>query len=91
MAALACDIVTPTKKLFSAENVSMVIVPGVEGEMGFLYGHVPLVSALADGTARLQFEKEEKEKKFSIKGGYVQVTGKKVIVLADSAEEITEE
>ena len=53
MAKLICDIVTPAAKLYSDEAY-MVVVPGVEGEMGFLHGHVPLVSALADSELEAQ-------------------------------------
>ena len=63
----------------------MVVVPGVEGEMGFLQGHVPLVSVLADGVARIQNEKDGETQRFALQGGYVEVTGKKVIILADRA------
>ena len=48
MTKFACDIVTPEAKFYSDE-VHFVVVPGSEGEMGFLYDHVPLVSTLADG------------------------------------------
>ena len=64
MAGLACDIVTPAAKLFS-NDAYMVVVPGVEGEMGFLQGHVPLVSTLADGIVRVQLEQNGEAKKFA--------------------------
>ena len=44
MASFKCDIVTPAEKLLTTE-AEMVVVPGVEGEMGFLAGLAPLVSA----------------------------------------------
>ncbi len=88
MAKLACDIVTPEAKLYTADEVQFVAVPGSEGEMGFLYGHVPLVSTLADGNVRVQEEDGGPFRTFAIEGGYVQVTGKKVIILADKAEEL---
>ncbi|MEG0072254.1 MAG: ATP synthase F1 subunit epsilon [Raoultibacter sp.] len=84
MSQLACDIVTPEAKLFSAE-VYTVIVPGIEGEMGFLPGHAPLVSALADGVVRIRKEAGVDMQRFALQGGYVEVTGSKVIVLADRA------
>ncbi|MEG2850426.1 MAG: ATP synthase F1 subunit epsilon [Raoultibacter sp.] len=84
MSQLACDIVTPEAQLFSAE-VYMVIVPGIEGEMGFLPGHAPLVSALADGVASIRTEAGGAQQRFALQGGYVEVTGSKVIVLADRA------
>jgi len=84
MAGLVCDIVTPESKLFS-DDAYMVVVPGVEGEMGFLEGHVPLVSPLADGFVRLTKENGGEATKFALQGGYCEVTGEKVIVLADRA------
>ena len=84
MAGLVCDIVTPAAKLYS-NDAYMVVVPGVEGEMGFLQGHVPLVSVLADGVVRIQIENGGETKRFALQGGYVQVTGQKVIILADRA------
>ncbi|MEG2948228.1 MAG: ATP synthase F1 subunit epsilon [Raoultibacter sp.] len=84
MSQLACDIVTPQAKLFS-EDVYTVIVPGIEGEMGFLEGHAPLVSALSDGVVRLRTEAGADMRSFALQGGYVEVTGEKVIVLADRA------
>lgn len=84
MAGLVCDIVTPQALLYS-DDAYLVVVPGVEGEMGFLQGHVPLVSVLADGVARVQSEKDGDVKHFALQGGYVEVTGEKVIILADRA------
>lgn len=84
MSKLVCDIVTPEAKLFS-EEAYMVVVPGVEGEMGFLPDHEPLVSVLMDGVARIQPEKDGEIQNFALQGGYVEVTGAKVIILADRA------
>ena len=83
MAGLVCDIVTRESKLFSGD-ATMVVVPGVEGSMGFLQGHEPLVSPLADGVVRAVGENNA-ESVYVCQGGYVQVTGEKVIVLADRA------
>ena len=73
-----CDIVTPAEKLAACE-VEMVVVPGVEGEMGFLAGHAPLVSVLADGEIRLTPAEGGPVQRYEVKGGYVQVTDDKVI------------
>lgn len=83
MAGLVCDIVTPSAKLYS-DSCREVVVPGVNGSMGFLQGHVPLVSPLADGLVRV-IKDDGSETQFDCSGGYVQVTGGKVIVLADKA------
>jgi F-type H+-transporting ATPase subunit epsilon len=84
MAGLVCDIVTPQARLFSGE-ATMVAVPGVEGSMGFLKGDVPLVSPLADGMVRIEGDTPGDAKSFVCQGGYVEVTGEKVIVLANRA------
>ena len=86
MSKIACDIVTPEAKFYSGD-VYCVVVPGSEGEMGFLCNHAPIVSTLADGVVRVQEENGGPHREFAIEGGYVQVDGKKVIVLADKAEE----
>lgn len=81
---LQCDIVTPERKLASLET-SMVVVPAIDGEMGILSKHVPIVSVLGHGDVRCTLENNEVEH-YAIDGGYVQVTNEdKVIVLADNA------
>lgn len=89
MSTLTCDIVTPAKKLFT-EDCYMVVVPGVEGEMGFLEDHAPLVSTLSDGIVRVLSDASTVMHRYALQGGYVQVTGKKVIVLADRAVPVDE-
>ena len=86
MAKFTCDIVTPDAKCYTGE-AHFVVVPGTEGEMGFLFGHVPLVSTLSDGIVRVQEDEGGSFKEFAVEGGYVQVSGTKVIILADKAEQ----
>lgn len=89
MAGFMCDIVTPVAKLVS-EEAEFVVVPGVEGEMGFLRGHAPLVSVLADGVARVTGASDKEVRHYALQGGYVEVTDDKVIVLADRALPVAE-
>ncbi|WP_225748808.1 ATP synthase F1 subunit epsilon [Paraeggerthella sp. Marseille-Q4926] len=89
MAGFMCDIVTPVAKLVS-EEAEFVVVPGVEGEMGFLRGHAPLVSVLADGVARVTGASDKEVRRYALQGGYVEVTDDKVIVLADRALPVAE-
>ena len=89
MPNLICDIVTPEVTLAS-EEAYMVIVPGSEGEMGFLSGHEPLVAVLFEGTVRVHKEKDGEAIGYVVQGGYVEVTGQKVIVLADRACSVSE-
>lgn len=90
MATLVCDIVTPEKQELS-EECYMVAVPGSAGSMGFMPGHAPLLSTLADGEVRIFSDSSTLVHRYACQGGYVQVTGEKVIILADrvvSAEDI---
>jgi F-type H+-transporting ATPase subunit epsilon len=77
------DIVTPERELFTGE-VDSVLAPGVEGQLGVLPRHVPLITVLEDGL--LVARREDTELTFAIHGGYMQVLGDRVIVLADVAE-----
>ena len=83
MAGFMCDIVTLRARLVS-EEATLVVVPGVEGEMGFLAGHAPLVSVLADGEVRMSAADGE-VRRYALQGGYVEVGDGKVIILADRA------
>jgi F-type H+-transporting ATPase subunit epsilon len=80
---LRCDIITPEKIVYSGE-VDMVIAPGIEGELGILPLHIPLISVLKVGELRLKIGK--KQEHMALAGGYLEVREDKVIVLADSAE-----
>jgi F-type H+-transporting ATPase subunit epsilon len=62
----------------------MVVAPTIDGEIGILPLHAPLVSALKPGEIRVMFG-DDKVEWFAIAGGYIQVHEDKVIVLADQA------
>ncbi len=80
--AIQLDIVTPEAKIFSDE-VDAVVIPGIEGEMGVLPQHAPLVTTLAPG--ELRYTKGTKEEELAIGQGFVEVTSAKVAVLTDMA------
>lgn len=75
------DIITPDSKLFSGE-VSSIILPGIDGDLGVLNNHAPLITALKEGSISVTTEKGETET-FETKGGIVEVLNNKVIVLAE--------
>lgn len=82
---LSCDIVTPERQLFSADS-TFVAAPAIDGEMGVLPGHVPMVALLGSGEVRVTLAEGGEVEHFAISGGYIQVQGdNKVIVLADRA------
>jgi F-type H+-transporting ATPase subunit epsilon len=77
------EIVTPEHVVFSKE-VDSLTVRGVEGEFGVLKGHIPLVTLLQVAPVVAKIGKEETY--IAVHGGFIEVQGDKVIVLAESAE-----
>jgi F-type H+-transporting ATPase subunit epsilon len=80
---LQLEIVSPERRAFTDE-VDMVIVPGIDGQLGILPHHTPLISAL--GIGELRIKKAGTEQSMLISGGFVEVRPDKVIVMADLAE-----
>jgi len=81
-ATLKLEIVTPDAKVFS-EDVDMVTLPGVEGEMGIYPQHVPLLTQIVAG--EIIARKEGQDYFLAIGEGFVEVTGDHVSILADMA------
>ncbi|WP_226664018.1 F0F1 ATP synthase subunit epsilon [Microbulbifer aggregans] len=79
-----CDIVSAEESLFSG-LVKMVIVSGVEGELGISYGHAQLLTALKPGPVRIIKDGGEEEVLF-LSGGYAEIQPNMVTILADIAE-----
>lgn len=75
------EIITPDKKLFEAD-IKSVTLPGIDGSLGILDKHAPLISALKKGTITIT-DKASAKHNFNINGGVVEVLNNKVIVLAD--------
>jgi F-type H+-transporting ATPase subunit epsilon len=82
MAKLLLEIVTPEAKTFS-DDVDMVVLPGVEGELGILPMHVPLMTRLLPGEVRIT--QGEKQIELVVGTGFVEVTQTKVSILTDMA------
>ncbi|MDO8848135.1 MAG: ATP synthase F1 subunit epsilon [Coriobacteriia bacterium] len=82
---LLCEIVTPEKIVYTNE-VEMVVAPTLDGEVGILPLHAPLVTVLRPGELRVRYNDGKDVEWFAVSGGYLQVYNDKVIVLADAAE-----
>ena len=87
MAKLLLEIVTPEAKSFSGE-VDMVVLPGVEGELGILPMHVPLMTQLLPGEVRIL--QGGKETDLVVGTGFVEVSQTHVSILTDMAMADTE-
>lgn len=81
------NIITPEKKLFEDEHVVSIVVPTVNGEMGVLTGHHPVVAQLTLGAIKISLSNETEQLIF-IGSGYLEVNNNQATILADQAENI---
>ena len=84
---LLLEIVTPERLAYS-DTVDSVQLPGIEGELGVLPHHAPLVSML--GVGELRIRKGGAEESFAIVGGFLQVRPDRVVVMAETADMASE-
>jgi len=82
MATLRLEIVTPEAKIYS-DDVEMVTLPGIEGEMGIYPLHVPLMTQVAAG--EVVALKSGQDLHLAVGEGFVQITGDRVAVMTDMA------
>ena len=78
-----CDIVSAEEGIFSG-RVEMLIATGILGELGIVYGHAPLLTALKPGPVRVIKDNGEEEI-FYVSGGFLEVQPTVISVLADTA------
>jgi F-type H+-transporting ATPase subunit epsilon len=83
-ATIKLEIVTPEAKVFS-DDVEMVTLTGIDGEMGILPQHMPLMTQLMAGEIIAQ--KNGEDIYLAVGDGFVQVTGERVAVITDMAIE----
>ncbi|MGB9721105.1 MAG: F0F1 ATP synthase subunit epsilon [bacterium] len=81
------EIVTPERLVYS-QDIDVLTVPTVQGEISILAKHVPLVSIISPG--EIKIKKDGEIEYIAITGGFVQVLPHKVIILADAAERAEE-
>ena len=86
MAELECVVATPEGPIFDGQ-VRSVVVPAFDGELGIFPLHAPLVAALGCGELRLDTASDGKQS-YYLAGGFVQVLGGRVTVLATEAESV---
>jgi F-type H+-transporting ATPase subunit epsilon len=82
MNTLQLDIVTPEARTFSG-SVQMVVVPGVDGELGILPDHMPLMTQLVPG--ELRYTTSEGEVVLAVGEGFLEVLPDRISVLTDMA------
>jgi F-type H+-transporting ATPase subunit epsilon len=77
------EVVTPERMLLS-EEVDEVTIPGSEGYLGILPGHLPLLTTIGVGV--LSYHQGGRKHSFAVSGGFAEVLGDRVIVLAETVE-----
>ncbi len=80
---LHVEVVTAEQELYSGE-ADMVSAPGVVGRLGVLPEHAPLITVLSPGALRITLGGAEET--LFVSGGFLEVSGDTVTVLADAAE-----
>ena len=88
---LQLSIVTP-ERLVLDEDVDQVNVPGVEGDLGILYDHAPILTTMRPGRFSYELigEKGRETIHMVVSGGYLEVRDNRVIVLAEAVEFLDE-
>ncbi|HEY86552.1 MAG TPA: F0F1 ATP synthase subunit epsilon [Dehalococcoidia bacterium] len=87
MASIKLDIVTAERVVFS-DDVDVIVAPGIDGQLGILPRHAPLMTMLEPGELRVR--KDGEEFSLAVSGGFLEVRPDRVIVLADAAERVEE-
>jgi F-type H+-transporting ATPase subunit epsilon len=88
MSRLRCQILTAERTVFDGD-VEMVVAPGIEGQLGILPNHAPLITALTYG--ELIIHRADQEDEFiAIGGGFMEAGPDHVTILADAAERAEE-
>ena len=72
MADLHFELVTP-ERLVRADEVHMVVVPGVEGEFGVMAGHAPFMTTLKDGELKVYKTAGGAPESITVSGGFAEV------------------
>ncbi len=87
MPTMRLEIITAERQVF-ADEVNLVVAPGIEGELGILPHHAPLMTILKPG--ELLIRKDNEEIYMAVSGGFLEVGPEKVIILADACERAEE-
>ena len=91
MAPMRLEIITAEREVF-ADDVDIVVAPGVEGQLGILPHHAPLMTGLQPG--EILIRKAGEPSYLAVSGGFMEVMANKVTILAEAceySEEISEE
>lgn len=75
------EIIKPEQNVYDGEATS-VVLPGLDGSLGILNNHAPLITTLQEGVIQVKTE-DGKALAFEVKGGTVEMLNNKLTVLAE--------
>jgi F-type H+-transporting ATPase subunit epsilon len=81
---MTVEVVTPERVVYSGQ-ASMVIARGVQGDLGIMANHMPMVTPLKIAPVQIKVE-GDKVVRMAVSGGFMEVRGDKVTILAETAE-----
>jgi F-type H+-transporting ATPase subunit epsilon len=84
---IRCEIVSQDRMVYEGD-VDIVVLPGMEGEMGVLPLHAPVLTTLKFGLIKIRVKNEEQV--FTVAGGVAEIQPEIVTILADAAENVQE-
>ena len=87
MSPFRLEIVT-AERLVYEDDIDVLVAPGIDGELGVLPSHAPLLTVLQPG--EILIRKDGDENFLAVSGGFMEVLGNKVRILADAAEHAEE-
>ncbi|PKB82480.1 MAG: ATP synthase F1 subunit epsilon [SAR202 cluster bacterium Io17-Chloro-G9] len=83
MVSMRLEIITAERQVY-ADDVELVVAPGIEGQLGILAHHAPLMTALQPGEVLIR--KDGEDTYLAVTGGFMEVIGNTVTILADACE-----
>ncbi|EST55311.1 F0F1 ATP synthase subunit epsilon [Brevibacillus panacihumi W25] len=84
MSKMTVEVVTPERVVYSGQ-AQMVIARGVQGDLGILPNHMPMVTPLKTAPVQIKVEGDQ-TLRMAVSGGFMEVRGDKVTILAETAE-----
>ena len=85
---LQVEIITPQGVVLELDDADHVLLPGVDGELGILPGHIFMVSSLTIG--QIEIDRPDGSIHLSTSGGFAEVASDRIAVLAEAAEKAEE-
>lgn len=88
MNVIHCKLLTPNHVIFD-QNILTCTLPGIEGEIGILFGHEELIVGLKKGLITITSESKHHYKTYEVSDGFARIDGKNCIIMVDDAKEKT--